>query len=153
MSKTSTETKGVELEVDLSGVEHKNIVNHDDAPILPGEKVSRYRFMTFYLEGSDKNFHDFFEDVVDPEWLQTNNENARALRQVLAGKPNKTWRVLHRVTYVERPALMGFGREQHLPEPADVIADEIVQYFENLDTQNQELKKKVGDILELLKQK
>ena len=26
-------------------------------------------------------------------------------------KWDKTWQVLHRVTYVERPALMGFGRD------------------------------------------
>ncbi|CAC5344223.1 MULTISPECIES: hypothetical protein [Planktothrix] len=33
------------------------------------------------------------------------------MRETLGGKPNNTWRVLHRVTYVERPALMGFGRD------------------------------------------
>ncbi|MCI0348092.1 MAG: hypothetical protein L0Z53_01595 [Acidobacteriales bacterium] len=34
---------------------------------------------------------------------------------------NKDWRVLHRVTYVERPALTGFGRE--LPQRTDVADD------------------------------
>ncbi|MEY3869216.1 MAG: hypothetical protein RLZZ338_3107 [Cyanobacteriota bacterium] len=111
MSKTETRSKGFELNIDLSGVENKGITDYKDNPILPGEKVDRYRFMSFYLEGSTQHFQDFFNYVVDPEWLRSNDEEARALRQTQAGKPNKTWRVLHRVTYVERPALMGFGRD------------------------------------------
>ncbi|MEG4252795.1 hypothetical protein [Microcoleus sp. Pol10D4] len=63
--------------------------------------------MSFYLEGSTNNFNDFFAYVVDPEWLASNDAEARALRQTATGSPNKTWRILHRVTYVERPALMG----------------------------------------------
>jgi hypothetical protein len=109
MSKTETTGKALELVVDLSGLEFRGITDYKDNPILPGEKVDRYRFMSFYLEGSDQNFQDFFNQVVDPEWLASNDEEARALRQARAGKSNKAWRVLHRVTYVERPALMGFG--------------------------------------------
>ncbi|MBD2545212.1 LamG domain-containing protein [Planktothricoides raciborskii] len=111
MSKTETRSKGLELNIDLSGMENKGVTDYKDNPILPGEKVDRYRFMSFYLEASTQHFQDFFNYVVDPEWLQSNDEEARALRQTQAGKPNKTWRVLHRVTYVERPALMGFGRD------------------------------------------
>lgn len=111
MSKTQSRSKGFELNVDLGGLEHRGITNYDDKPILPGEKVDRYRFMSFYLEGTTRHFQDFFNYVVDPEWLASNDEEARALRQTQSGKPNKTWRVLHRVTYVERPALMGFGRD------------------------------------------
>ncbi|HWN69325.1 MAG TPA: hypothetical protein VNM90_16910, partial [Haliangium sp.] len=112
MSKTLGLSKSLELTVDLSGVEKNGITDHRDNPLVPGEKVDRYRFMTFYLEGSTDHFADFFSNVVDPEWLMSNDEEARALRQARAAKPNKCWRVLHRVTYVERPALMGFGREQ-----------------------------------------
>ncbi|HEY9830299.1 MAG TPA: LamG domain-containing protein, partial [Stenomitos sp.] len=111
MNKTETRSKGFELNIDLSGMENKGVTDYNDNPILPGEKVDRYRFMSFYLEGSTQHFQDFFSYVVDPEWLQSNDEEARALRQVQAGKPNKAWRVLHRVTYVERPSLMGFGRD------------------------------------------
>ena len=78
---------------------------------------------------STRNFMDFFSYVVDPEWLQSNDEEARSLRQA-QGKANKTWRVLHRVTYVERPALMGFGQELRPleakaapPSMADQMAD------------------------------
>ncbi|NUM44065.1 MAG: RICIN domain-containing protein [Anaerolineales bacterium] len=111
MSKTESTSKGMELHVDLSGVESRGITDYKDYPILPSEKVDRYRFMTFYLEGSTNHWHDFFTEVVDPEWLASNDEEARALRQSSLAAPNKTWRVLHRVTYVERPALMGFGRD------------------------------------------
>jgi hypothetical protein len=110
MSKTETRSKGIQLNVDLSGVENRGVTDYNDYPILPGEKVDRYRFMSFYVEGSTNNFYDFFSYVVDPEWLESNSEEARALRQA-KGKANKAWWVLHRVTYVERPALMGFGRD------------------------------------------
>lgn len=103
--KTLSSSKSLELSVDLSGVERNGITNLKDAPLVPGEKVDRYRFMTFYLEGSTGHFDDFFRVVVDPVWLASNTEGARALRQTRAAKPNKCWRVLHRVTYVERPTL------------------------------------------------
>ncbi|VXD25271.1 LamG-like jellyroll fold domain-containing protein [Planktothrix paucivesiculata] len=106
MTKTVSQSKGFALNVDISGVESRGITDYKDRPILPGEKVDRYRFMSFYLEGSTNNFNDFFAYVVDPEWLASNDEEARALRQTATGSPNKTWRILHRVTYVERPALM-----------------------------------------------
>ncbi len=110
VGKTLNESKALELGVDLSGVESDGITDLQDRPLKPGEKVDRYRFMTFYLEGSTDHFADFFDYVVDPEWLQSNDEEARALRMAQS-KSNKCWRVLHRVTYVERPALMNFGRD------------------------------------------
>ena len=67
MAKTQNHTNGFSLEVDLEGVESSGITDHDDYPLMPGEKVDRYRFMSFYLEGSTKNFNDFFDYVVDPE--------------------------------------------------------------------------------------
>ena len=106
MTKKETQSKGFSLNVSVAGIERQGITDYKDRPILPGEKVDRYRFMSFYLEGSTNNFNDFFAYVVDPEWLASNDEEARALRQTAVGSPNKTWRILHRVTYVERPALM-----------------------------------------------
>jgi hypothetical protein len=111
LTKTEVSSKGFALNVDLSGVEHLGITDFKDRPYFPGEKVDRYRFMSFYLEGRTANFNAFFDEVVDPEWLAGNDEEARALRQVDRTRANKTWRVLHRVTYLERPALMGFGRD------------------------------------------
>ncbi len=111
MSKTRTASSALSLEVDLSGVECQGITDFKDRPIMPGVKVDRYRFMTFYLDGSERNFDEFFNYVVDPEWLASNDEEARALRQTMAGTKGKPWRVMHRVTQVERPALSGFGED------------------------------------------
>jgi len=148
MTKTESRSKGIELSVDLSGEESKGITDYNDSPILPGEKVDRYRFMSFYLEGSNSNFYDFFNYVVDPEWLQSNDEEARALRQVMVGKPNKAWRVLHRATYVERPALMGFGRDLR-----SLKKEEEIDAIKKLTKKQQALEEKLDKILALLKDK
>ena len=150
MSKTEARSKGLELYVDLSGVESKGVTDENDYPLQPGEKVDRYRFMSFYLEGSTQNFNDFFTYVVDPEWLASNDEEARALRQA-KGKANKTWRVLHRVTYVERPALMGFGRDIRPREDIDIITREVVNYFDLLEFKSDALQSDVERILQELR--
>lgn len=152
-SKTEARSNGFQLNVKLDGLEYKGITDYNDNPILPGEKVDRYRFMSFYLEGSTKNFQDFFNYVVDPEWLQSNGEEARALRQAQAGKPNKAWRVLHRVTYVERPALMGFGRDVRKVRAAaesDKLAD-VLSKVKDLENKNKKLEEKIDTILEWVK--
>jgi hypothetical protein len=141
------------LKVDLSKVESKGITDYNDKPVLPGEKVDRYRLMSFYLEGSTKNFNDFFSYVVDPEWLASNSEEARALRQAQTGQPNKAWRVLHRVTYVERPALMGFGRDVRkvrAAQESDKLAD-VLSKVKQLEEKNQKLEDKIDKILDYVK--
>ena len=155
MTKTLETSKGFQLNVDLSGVESRGISNYKDLPLMPGEKVDRYRFMSFYLEGSTHNFTDFFNYVVDPEWLASNDEEARALRQTQAGKPNKAWRILHRVTYVERPALMGFGRDIRPTgvESKDQTLSEIAVNLKELDSKQSLLETKLDKILALLSQK
>jgi len=154
MSKTEARSKGFQLNVDLSGLEYKGITDYNDRPILPGEKVDRYRFMSFYLEGSTNHFHDFFNYVVDPEWLRSNDEEAVALRQAQAGKPNKAWRVLHRVTYVERPALMGFGRDVRKLRAAAAVSDNqaLLDKITKLEEKNQKLEEKLDTILSLLQE-
>lgn len=153
MNKTEARSKGFELTVDLGGLEYKGITDYNDNPILPGEKVDRYRFMSFYLEGSTDHFQDFFNYVVDPEWLRSNDEEARALRQTQAGKPNKAWRVLHRVTYVERPALMGFSRDVRKLRAAAEASDNqaVLDKIARLEDKNQKLEEKLDTILSLLK--
>ena len=153
MSKTELRSKGFELTVDLSGLEYKGITDYKDRPILPAEKVDRYRFMSFYLEGSTNHFQDFFNYVVDPEWLASNDEEARALRETQAGKPNKAWRVLHRVTYVERPALMGFGRDVRQLRAADELSDQqtLLAKIAKLEESNRQLEAKLDQILDALK--
>lgn len=149
MSKIETRSKAMQLNVDLSGVESRGITNHDDLPILAGEQVNRYRVMSFYLEGSTNHFYDFFSYVVDPEWLAGYSEEAHALRQA-RGKANKAWRVLHRVTYVERPALAGFAKDVR-QLPAAVSEQE--QQSDLLKAQVATLESKLDQILQLLKEK
>ncbi|MBT9314363.1 LamG-like jellyroll fold domain-containing protein, partial [Leptothoe spongobia] len=152
ITKTQSHSRGIELNVDLSGVESIGITDYNDYPIMPGEKVDRYRFMSFYLEGSNDNFYDFFNYVVDPEWLRSNDEEARALRQTMAGKANKTWRVLHRVTYVERPALMGFGHDtRNLVGSSDEITQRLYSKIEKLEEDNRNLNRKIDALFELTK--
>ena len=161
LTKTSTNSKGFALNIDLSGVEGSGVTDHDDNPIMPGEKVDRYRFMSYYLEGSTKNFQDFFNDVVDPEWLMSNDEEARALRQTQTGTANKAWRILHRVTYVERPALKGFGKDVRpqykLSSPSSDPAELILARLKEIEKtvlegndDNEALREEVADLIKLL---
>jgi hypothetical protein len=65
----------------------------------PG-KVDCYRFMTFYLPPSPDNASVFNNEVIDDDWLRSEHPNAVALRS--ADVSSAVWRVLHRVTYVNR---------------------------------------------------
>lgn len=153
MSKKESYSEGFGLNVDLSGVEGRGITDYKDLPLMPGEKVDRYRFMSFFLEGDTKHFNDFFNQVVDLEWLAGNDEEARVLREIKIGKPNKTWRVLHRVTYVERPSTAGFGRDTRKLR----IAEErpkleiLLEKVGKLEKENSDLKAKIDEILVFLK--
>lgn len=108
LTNTTSTTRALELNVSVD-CERRDITDNRDRPVYPGEKVDRYRFMSFALEPATDHFADFFARVVDPEWLRSDDEEARVLRQIDQGRPNKTWRVLHRVTYVERPSRGGNG--------------------------------------------
>jgi hypothetical protein len=70
---------------------------------LPGNAVGKvrcYRFMTFYLPPSTENSR-YFDSIVDPVWKRLSNDpTARAMREL--NSQNPVWRILHRVTYVER---------------------------------------------------
>ena len=41
LNKTETRSKGFSLDVSLDGVEHAGVTDHNDYPLLPGEKVDR----------------------------------------------------------------------------------------------------------------
>jgi hypothetical protein len=89
----------------------------------PG-KVDAYRFMTFYLAPSGDHHDVFFQQVVDPIWLeQSTDPAAAALRE--ARQPAQQpacWRLLHRVTYVSR-----------ILEPISPQADAFTQAMRALD--------------------
>lgn len=111
------ETKSVEsksaysLEVDIEKVERDIMKRNAQGEVelrngvaaRVAGKVDAYRFMTFRLEPSTDNYEDFFNTVVDPEWLQSSDPGAVALRGARQpGKKPPCWRVLHRVTFVSR---------------------------------------------------
>lgn len=64
--------------------------------------VDTYRWMTFYLEPDAENTRVFFNKVVDPIWLQSDDPSARALKSCVDKDAGRSWRVMHRVTYVSR---------------------------------------------------
>ena len=103
--KTQEESQSFGMKLELDGEGFLNQYNEDsqqyEAELTPG-KVDAYRFMTFYLSPKKDHFDEFFDKVVDDNWLQTSDDaNARALRSAKAAE-NGVWRVMHRVTYVSR---------------------------------------------------
>ncbi|MFG6102783.1 hypothetical protein D0962_12310 [Leptolyngbyaceae cyanobacterium CCMR0082] len=106
------------LDVNLDGVEGDlflrdetgRIITENNDPFNPNRpvrqagKVDAYRFLSFYLEPSSNNFDTFFNQVVDPIWLeQSNDANAAALRQASQQTEQPPcWRMMHRITYISR---------------------------------------------------
>lgn len=72
--------------------------------------VDAYRWMSFWLEESVEATDVFFNQVLDPQWLEESTEpNAALLRSLnqsikkeAGNARTKAWRVLHRCTYVSR---------------------------------------------------
>lgn len=111
-SKSVTENAGFQMNLTASGESYLGTIKdtggdfeYTDKP-SPG-KVKQYRFMSFYLAPSKRNFEDF-KSIVDQDWLHrtgpyshTVDPDAAALQQAMF-RSNEVWRVLHRVTYVAR---------------------------------------------------
>ncbi|ARO88247.1 hypothetical protein EBAPG3_010900 [Nitrosospira lacus] len=102
----------------------------------PG-KVQGYRFMSFYRSPSKQNFEKFSE-VIDQNWLYGQGEyagkydpDALALRSALHN-PNEVWRVLYRVTYVNRtpPSVQDKGQtiaaNVQLPDEDSVLSNAVM---------------------------
>ena len=72
-------------------------------------------------------------------------------------KPNKTWRILHRVTYVERPALMGFGKDTRplLGNENGISVDNQLEKIDkniiDIETNTNQLKRKIARLESALK--
>ncbi len=99
---------------------------YSDKPV-PG-KVASYRFNTFYLPPDAVNSSVLMKGdglqpaVVDVEWLLGNEPDAVTLRS--ANTANPAWRVLHRVTYVNRISPGADNTpSQTLPPPVAHIID------------------------------
>jgi hypothetical protein len=70
----------------------------DDAP----GKVSGYRFSSFFVPSSERNFETFGHLVIDKNWLASSEDPGAAALRTATTSANGAWRVLHRVTYVSR---------------------------------------------------
>lgn len=67
----------------------------------PG-KIKQFRTYAFFLQPNEDNADNFWNEVVDPVWLANSDEpDARAMRSAQQHK-SIPWRLLYRVTYVER---------------------------------------------------
>ncbi|MGK7941795.1 MAG: LamG-like jellyroll fold domain-containing protein [Crocosphaera sp.] len=83
--------------------EWKPVFDENGNAVTAAGKVDAYRFKTFYLDSSERNFEDLFGKVVDPIWLASDHPNAVALSQAnQSDKKPPCWRVFHRVTFVSR---------------------------------------------------
>lgn len=80
-------------------------INYDySAPPCPG-KVRGFRYMSLFLATDKSNFDALFaegeDQIIDPDWLASDDPDAIALQQASNHK-NAAWRLMHRVTYVNR---------------------------------------------------
>ena len=67
----------------------------------PG-KVKQFRTYAFFLQPTQENADSFWNEIVDPVWLANSSEaDARAMRSAQQ-HVSLPWRLLYRVTYVER---------------------------------------------------
>ncbi|MEQ9482512.1 LamG domain-containing protein [Coleofasciculus sp. F4-SAH-05] len=112
-AKDTEKSFSIEVNVDVPGDlqktapdannEWKPVFDEHGNAVTAAGKVDAYRFKTFYLDSSDRNFEDLFGKVVDPIWLAGDSPNAVALRQAQqSDKKPPCWRVFHRVTFVSR---------------------------------------------------
>ncbi|KAH7161676.1 hypothetical protein EDB81DRAFT_944310 [Dactylonectria macrodidyma] len=111
MTKEQTSDEGFELDADPPPPVDIRYKDPETANYVkrPGA-VDAYRWMSFWLEPSVEATDTFFEQVLDPVWLENSPEpNARLLRSLREGLAKETgnartkaWRVLHRCTYVSR---------------------------------------------------
>ena len=100
------------------------LYSHENCP----GKVRDYRFSTIYQHPRKANFDRLWsgttdqpEPVIDPAWLAGSDPDAVALRQARADR-KRVWRVLHRVTYVNRvpPESPADGASEPSPPTEDV---------------------------------
>ena len=123
--KTKTEGRdfGLSVKVDCDDLleRYTGAANqlYSGAP-APG-KVQGYRFKSFYLVPDKKHFEFFWSSVVDDDWLESDDADARALRQAKSNT-NHVWRSFHRVTYVNRvPPASGGPASARGPKTRSVV--------------------------------
>ena len=125
VTKIRTQSTAFGLNVAVTGepalLTWDTLKNRYSSKPTPG-KVAAYRFNTFYLPPDTDNGTELINKIVDPVWLRSNEPDAVALRS--ARVTNPAWRVLYRVTYVNRiPPGLDNTPNQTLPPPVPRIVD------------------------------
>ena len=111
LTKESNSETSFELQVDMPppiDIREQDPMTKEWAK-RPGA-VDTYRWMSFWLEPSVDATAAFFQQVVDPLWLQQSSDpDASVLRSLNESlkverqdAKTKAWRVFHRCTYVSR---------------------------------------------------
>ena len=134
----SSETS-FELQVEFPpAIDIRQRNEHGELVKRPGA-VDAYRWMSFWLEPSVQGTDSFFQQVVDPQWLNDAQEpNAKLLLQLREGLSKETgnartkaWRVLHRTSYVSRvpepvsrkPRAVAVASQQSEEKKSTLLAD------------------------------
>ena len=119
VTKTMDSERSFEVDVTAEGEQDITTVDGSGTHVKAPGKVDAYRWLTFYLSPRTDNHDAFFNQVVDPIWLeQSTDPAAAALRQARQdSKRPAAWRILHRVTYVSR-VLAPVGTDQQPLEQA-----------------------------------
>ncbi|CAN0507350.1 unnamed protein product, partial [Scytosiphon promiscuus] len=114
---------------------------------IPDGKVFSYRFQSFYLAPNVNSFTHFF-DIIDYNQLSEENKQ---LIHLLKMRQNPVWRVLHRVTFVERTGDTAITNNIQNEETEIVIHDlENKQLIHQILTQSNITAKQIDNLVELL---
>ena len=101
-SKTEDSESSFEMNLEAD-IESKGIIDGQLEAFEPNsKKIDYFKWKTAYLEPSADNFNDFFDKVVDPEWLKRDNVYAKRLREA-RNRSNRVWRIRHFVTFFSNP--------------------------------------------------
>jgi len=98
---------GLDVDFETDRYLKRPVMDGDGQPVgyteqdAPG-KVTGYRFSSFFVPSSERNFDTFSRGVIDQNWLHNSQDPGAAALRTATTSANGAWRVLHRVTYVSR---------------------------------------------------
>lgn len=126
IEKSKNVENGIRLEVSAEPDPHLGslTMKEDESFVYSSDpepgKVDTYRFNTFYLASSKENYNALFSMVIDKEWLNSNDPKAKALLQARGKEGGNAYRILYRVTYVNRvaPSYQNFPLESNTGKQA-----------------------------------
>lgn len=143
----------LKVHIDADGFLGKWTDGKYDGNNTPG-KVLAYRFKTFYLAPDKSYFDALFNEVIDPDWLKNDPSADAAAMRAAKARPNEVWRVMHRVTYVNRVPQDKAHLAQDISEPSRPVIgqagnDQLIQKIvEKAKSKSGSLSQKVGQAVQ-----